>query len=139
MSVEIGTALEIWALIAVNFLGFILGTVVTGISYYAYRSNDRKESLRNATVGFGLLTLGTAVEPAYQLGVEGTHVLVTEQNIWLQVLEGSVFSLGFLVLFFSIFRYGSRVNRHSIAVTEVEEGFLSDSREMSNDNQNDAS
>jgi hypothetical protein len=114
-------ALDVWLLIAVNFLGFILGTIVTGISYYAYVTGEKKTALRNATVGFGLLTAGLAVEPAYQIGIEGSHVLASEQNVTLQFVEGVLFSLGFLVLFFSIYRYGSRSERRRITVNAVDD------------------
>lgn len=116
--------LEVWLLIAVNFFGFFLGAVITGVSYLAYRSSGRDTSLRNVTVGFGLITLGTAVEPLYQLGIAGTHVLASDQNIGLQILEGTVISLGFLLLFFSIYRYSSRSRRRTITVSGVDDGLF---------------
>lgn len=119
--IEIDSTIEIWLLVALNFLGFILGLVITSVSYYAYRSGDRKRSLRNATVGFGLLTLGTAIEPAYQLGVKRTHVLASEQNVTLQVLEGLLLSLGFLILFLSIYKYSSRSSRRTMTIKGIDE------------------
>lgn len=116
-----GHDLGIWLLVAVNFLGFILGTIITSISYYAYRSGDRNSSLRNAIIGFGFLTLGTAIEPLYQLSIQRTHILASEQNITLQVIEGVVLSLGFLILFFSIYRYSSGSTRETITVNGVDE------------------
>lgn len=121
MSALVGNAPEIWLLVAVNFLGFILGTVITCLSYYAYRSVGRKTSLRNATIGFGLLTVGTATEPLYQLGIERTHILASEQNVTLQLIEGLVFSFGFMILFFSIYTYGSRSRRRTITVSGVDD------------------
>lgn len=126
LSNGVGNAPEVWALIAVNFLGFFLGTIMTGLSYYAYRSGERKTSLRNATVGFGLLTAGIAVEPIYQLSVEGTHVLASDQNITLQLIEGGIISLGFLVLFFSIYRYSSRSQRRTVTVSGVDDDLFED-------------
>ena len=126
MSSEIAEALEVWALIAVNFLGFFLGAIITGLSYYAYRSGERNTSLRNSTIGFGMLTLGIAIEPVYQLGIEGTHVLASDQNITLQLIEGTVISLGLLVLFFSIYRYSSRSRRQTVTVNGVDDGLFED-------------
>lgn len=107
----IASTAKVWILLLVNFLGVLLGIVITGLSYVAYRSNDQKKALRNATIGFGLLTAGTAVEPVYQLGIVGTHVLASEQNVPLQILEASMISTGFLVLFFSIYKYRARSQR----------------------------
>lgn len=119
-------AVEVWALLAVNFLGFILGTVVTGISYYTYRSTAARPSLKLATIGFALLTLATAIEPTYQIVIERTYVLVSEQVVWLKVFEGTVFALGFLVLFYSIVRYRPRRERHSVAIEGVDDDLFDD-------------
>lgn len=121
MSSEIVDVLQVWALIAVNFLGFFLGAIITGVSYCAYRSSERKTSLRNVTIGFGLLTLGIAIEPVYQVGVEGTHVLASDQNITLQLIEGAVISIGLLVLFFSIYRYSTRSHRQTVTINGVDD------------------
>ena len=121
MSGHMDSMLEVWLLIAVNFFAFFLGVVITGVSYVAYRSHGRTTSLRNATVGFGLITFGTAIEPIYQLGVAGTHVLASNQNISLQIIEGTVISLGFLLLFFSIYRYRARSRRQTITVSGVDD------------------
>lgn len=126
MSSAIAEALEVWALIAVNFLGFFLGAIITGLSYYAYRGGEKRTSLRNATIGFGLLTLGIAIEPVYQVGVEGTHVLASDQNITLQLIEGAVISMGLLVLFFSIYRYSSRSQRQTVTVNGVDDELFED-------------
>lgn len=126
MSTEIVDALEVWALIAVNFLGFFLGAIITGLSYYAYRSGEKNTSLRNATIGFGMLTLGIAIEPVYQLGVEGTHVLASDQNTTLQLIEGTVISLGLLVLFFSIYRYSARSQRQTVTVNGIDDDLFED-------------
>jgi hypothetical protein len=128
VSIGVAEPLEVWLLIVVNFLGFILGTVITGISYYAYRMGDGKTSLRNATVGFGLITLGVAIEPIYQLGIEGTYVLASEQNVTLQAIEGTILSLGFLVLFFSIYRYRPRSRRQKISVDGVNDELFEESK-----------
>lgn len=114
----------VWVLIVTNFFEFFLGFVITGISYFAYRANRHKTSLRNATAGFGLITIGTAVEPAYQMGIVGTHVLASDQNLGLQIVEGGLVSLGFAVLFFSIYRYSSRSRRQRITLSDLDDEFL---------------
>lgn len=126
MSSGVDGALEVWVLVFVNFLGFFLGTAITGISYIAYRFKNPRPSLRNATIGFGLLTLGTAIEPMYQLGVKGSHVLASGHNLRLQILEGAVISLGFLVLFFSIYRYSARSRRRTITLSGAPDDLLDD-------------
>lgn len=127
MSSHLDTAVEVWALFAVNFLGFLLGALITTLSYLAYRSSDGKTALRNATVGFALLTIGTAVEPIYQLGIERSHVLASDQNIMLQLTEGVVISLGFLVLFFSIYRYSRYSTRQTVTVSGIDDDLFGDS------------
>lgn len=119
-------AVEVWALLAVNFLGFILGAVVTGISYYTYRTAADRPALKLATIGFALLTLATAIEPTYQIVIERTYVLVSEQVVWLKVIEGTVFALGFLILFSSIVRYRPRRERHSVAIDGVDDDLFDD-------------
>lgn len=126
MTGVVAETLKVWALVAVNFLGFFLGAVLTALSFHAYRSGDPNPSLRNATIGFGLLTLGTAVEPIYQVGVEGTHVLASDQNVSLQLIEGTLISVGLLVLFFSIYRYQSASRRRTVTVSGVDDDLFDD-------------
>lgn len=120
MSFDVAHPLEVWLLIAVNFLGFILGTFITSVSYYAYRSSDENTSLRNATVGFGLLTVGTAIEPTYQLWVHGSPVLTNEEYITIQVVEGIVIASGFFILFFSIYKYNSNTSRYKLTTNGID-------------------
>lgn len=120
------TALEVWALIAVNFLGFFLGVVITVISYRTYRARGRKPSLRNATIGFGCLTVGTATAPIYQMGIADAPVYASTQNVPLQILEGTLISLGFLLLFFSVYRYSSRTKRQTITVSGIDNDLFDD-------------
>jgi hypothetical protein len=118
--------LEVWALVAVNFSGVALGTIITGVSYVAYGSHDRDRALVNATIGFALITLGMTMEPLYQLGIRWSHVLASEQNVLLQILEGTVFALGFLILFLSTFRHAHRTERREIFVPGVDDELFED-------------
>jgi len=67
---------ELRTFATVNLLTFVLGFVLIGLSYYAYHDDGGSRSFRNATVGFGLLTLGMAVAPVYQLGIRGVTISV---------------------------------------------------------------
>lgn len=127
MTSHVETGLEIWVLIALNFLGVFLGVVITGISYYAYRTSNRKTSLRRAAIGFGFLTLGIAAEPAYQLGIIGTHTLASDHNLSLQLVEGLLISLGFLTLFSSIYQYGLRYRQQTVTVSGVDDELFDES------------
>lgn len=113
--------LDLWVLIGVNLFEFVLASVITGVSFFAYRSADRKPPLLNATIGFGLITVSTAVEPTYQFVIAGDYTLTTEQSIDLQIAEGVLLSLGLLVLFFSVYRYRSRSRRRTITVEGVDD------------------
>lgn len=113
--------LTVWLLFALKFLGFFLGVFITTLSFHAYRSSDGNTSLRNATLGFGFLTAATVVEPAYQLLIQGSHVLASEQHLGVKVTESTLISLGFLVLFFSIYRYSSRSTRQTITISGVDD------------------
>lgn len=113
--------LDLWVLIGVNLFEFVLASVITGVSFFAYRSTDRKPPLLNATIGFGLITVSTAVEPTYQFVIAGDYTLTTEQSIDLQIAEGVLLSLGLLVLFFSVYRYRSRSRRRTITVEGVDD------------------
>jgi len=117
--------LEVWALVAVNFSGVALGTII-GVSYVAYGSHDRDRALVNARIGFALITLGMTMEPLYQLGIRWSHVLASEQNVLLQILEGTVFALGFLILFLSTFRHAHRTERREIFVPGVDDELFED-------------
>lgn len=124
---ELGDAIELWALVAVNFIGFTLGATMTAVAYYTYRTRDRRPSLRLASLGFALLTVATAIEPAYQLTVERTLVLAAaERVVWLQLLEGALYSLGFLTLFYAILRRRPRRRERTVTIEGVDDGLFDD-------------
>ena len=118
------TPTEIWILIAVNCIGVFLGALTTAVSYLAYRFKNRSSAFRRATLGFGLITLGTACEPVYQLAQTGTHVL--NNNIPLQILEATLIAAVFLLLFFSIYSYQSRTHRYRVTRDRFDDEALDD-------------
>jgi hypothetical protein len=97
---------ELWTFTIANFVTFGLGSILTALSFYAYRTNGRRRSLRDATVGFGFLTLGMVVEPVYQLGFRGDFRLNGRELLALQTIEGVLLSLGLGLLFYSIYVHG---------------------------------
>ncbi|WP_449271540.1 DUF7521 family protein [Haloferax sulfurifontis] len=96
---------EFWTFAIANLVTFVLGSLLTLLSYYAYRQNRHRPSFRNATLGFGLLTLGMLVEPVYQLWLKGDYNLTGRELLALQTIEGVFLGLGFLMLFYSIYRH----------------------------------
>lgn len=107
---------EFWTFAIANLVTFGLGFILTGLSYYAYRANGQHRSFRSATIGFGLLTLGMAVEPAYQVGIRGDYNLGGRELLALQTIEGVLLGVGLGMLFYSIYRHnrgGQRPERHT--------------------------
>lgn len=102
---------ELWTFAIANLLTFGLGVVLTGLSYHAYRVNSYNPSFRRATIGFGLLTLGMVVEPAYQLGIRGDYRLGGRELLALQTIEGVLLGVGLGMLFYSIYRHNRRSER----------------------------
>jgi len=113
---------ELWTFALANLITFTLGLVLTGLSCYAYSTGGRRRSFRNATVGFGLLTLGMAVEPIYQFGVRGDYHLGGRELLALQTVEGLLLAAGLGMLFYSIYWHnrGSR-RSHTVGIESVQE------------------
>lgn len=97
--------LEFWTYVLTNFMMFGFGIVLTCLSYFAYRSGRPRPSLRNATIGFGLLTSGGLVAPAYQLGFRGAYALSGRELLAVQSVEGLFLAAGLGMLFHSVYQY----------------------------------
>lgn len=83
-------------LIGVRVVLLLLGVATTAISFQAYRQ-DRTSYLRNATLGFALITLGVLVEGfLYQL----TDLTLTQVHI----VESVALACGLSVLLLSFLR-----------------------------------
>lgn len=99
--------IEFWTFILTNFMMFTFGLVLSVVSYLAYRGDRSRLSLRNATIGFGLLTIGGLVAPLYQLGVNDAYTLGGRELLVVQSVEGLFLASGLGMLFYSIYRYGT--------------------------------
>lgn len=101
---------EFWTYVIANFTMFGFGVVLTGLSFFAYRADSTRRSLRNATVGFGFLTVGGLVAPVYQLGLKGEYSLSGRELLVVQSVEGLFLAAGLGMLFYSVYHYsdGSR-------------------------------
>ncbi|AXG07152.1 hypothetical protein DU500_12365 [Haloplanus rubicundus] len=79
------------ALVAIRVLLLLIGLATTAISFRAYR-RDRTRYLRDATIGFGFITLGVLIEGfLYQYtGLTLTQVHIAES-------VALVFGLGVLL------------------------------------------
>lgn len=102
---------EFWTYVLTNFMMFGFGITLTGLSFFAYLADRSRVSLRQATIGFGLLTIGGLVAPAYQLGLKGEYTLTGSELLVVQSVEGVFLAAGLGTLFFSVYRY-SNGSRH---------------------------
>lgn len=96
---------ELWMFIASNIVVLGLGGALTVLSYGAYRRNNRKRSFRDATLGFGLITLGSVVEAVYELGIRGSYELGGRELLALHTVEGVFIALGLAAVFYSVHQY----------------------------------
>lgn len=96
--------LEFWAFLVANSVLFAAGGVLTGLSYRAYR-RVREPTLRLASGGFALVTLGGLLELVYQLGIRRDYRLGGRESLALQTVESLVIAAGLAVLFFALSRY----------------------------------
>lgn len=99
--------LEFWTYVLTNFMMFGFGLMLTGLSYFAYRTDKTRFALRNATIGFGLLTIGGLVAPLYQIGYKTQYQLDGRELLAIQSVEGLFLAAGLGMLFYSIYRYSN--------------------------------
>lgn len=99
---------EFWVFALANLIVLGFGSVLTVLSYVAYRSRPAASSFRTAALGFGAITLGGVVEPAYQLGIRGDYHLSGRELLAMQAIEGLLIALGLGLLFYSIRGYRGR-------------------------------
>lgn len=97
---------ELWAFVLANAGLFVVSSVLTGLSYLAYR-RDERPTFKLASVGFGLVVLGGLVEPVYQLVVRGDYNITGSELLLLQTGEGVLIAGGLGVLFYAITRHST--------------------------------
>lgn len=95
---------ELWAYLLSNALVVVLGAVLAGLSVAAYRRSGRR-SFGVAGAGFALVTAGSVVEAAYELGVRQSFALTERELLTLHAVEGIVIALGLAALFYSLRKY----------------------------------
>ncbi|HKJ58894.1 MAG TPA: hypothetical protein VKA37_06675 [Halobacteriales archaeon] len=83
-------------LVAIRLIVLVLGVLITYYSFEAYR-RTRTHYLRNASVGFGIITLGVIIEGIlYEFG--GLDLALVH------VVESVAIGVGFIVLLISLRR-----------------------------------
>lgn len=100
--------LSLSVLLLLNGVVFLFGCLITGLSYLAYRDAASPSAFRWSTLGFGMITLGCVVEPVYQFGFRRDFDIGTTELLRLQALEGVFIALGLILLFASVYGYGTR-------------------------------
>lgn len=80
---------------ALKTITLILGALITFFSYKAYRRTGAKP-LRLLAVGFAIVTIGSLLAGAVDLGLD-----VAEQ--WALVIESGLTALGFAVIVYSLY------------------------------------
>lgn len=98
---------ELWAFVLSNVGLFVVSSLLTSLSYLAYRQSNGHRSYAITTIGFGFVVLGGLVEPVYQLGVGVDYTLEGVQLMLLQTGETVLIAAGLGLLFYAIARHGS--------------------------------
>ena len=95
---------EIWTLTIVRLLLVAFASGFTVVSYLAYR-RERTRPLLGAVVGFVVITFGLLVELVYEIAIKGSFFLTEAEVVRLQLVEGTILVVGFLILLYSINNY----------------------------------
>lgn len=107
--------------VVANVLQFSFGLAITGISYWAYRSNGRKPSLRNATIGFLCITIGGILAPVYEIGIKADYNITAQELLKLQIMEGAVIGIGLALLLFSVYSHSTSRSRETHIEYEIQD------------------
>lgn len=95
---------EFWAFLVANSLLFVAGGTLTGLSYRAYLRVHQR-TLRLASGGFALITIGGLLELLYQLGIRQDYHLGGRESLALQTIESLVITAGLFVIFYALSKY----------------------------------
>lgn len=125
---------ELWTFVLANVGLLIVSRVLTGLSYLAYRRNDRQSSYKFASIGFGLVVLGGLIEPLYQLVVRGDYNITGGELLLLQTGEGLLIASGLALLFYAITRHTTVPSGADVERTGATQDFTYTVEAMENDN-----
>lgn len=92
---------EFWIFLVTNSLLFVSGGVLTVLSFRAYL-RVRRDTLRFASAGFGLVTIGGLLDLIYQLFIRGDYHLGGRELLGLQAVESLTITVGLVVIFWSV-------------------------------------
>lgn len=85
-----------------NLLVLGVGGVLTALSFAAFRRSSRNAAFRSAAAGFFLITLGTLIDPIYELGTRGIYHLSRSELLLLHSFKGLLIAAGLGGLFYSL-------------------------------------
>lgn len=99
---------EFWVFIAANLLVLGVGAGMASLSVRAYRRTG-KPSLRYASVGFALITVGAVSDAVYDLGIRATRFtrlydISGRELLLLYAAQAVLLGLGLAALFYSLRR-----------------------------------
>lgn len=97
---------ELWTFVLANTGLFLVSSLLTTLSFVAYRQSGGRWSYLLATAGFGFVILGGLVEPLYQLVVAGDYDVSGAELLWLQAGEGVLIAIGLGLLYVAITNHG---------------------------------
>lgn len=97
-------AIALLFVLFMNLLVFLFGCAITGVSYLAYRSSNGRKSFLRSTIGFGLITLGCIVEPAF-VAIYRDWSISGQELLQLQAIESTLIAVGLGFLFVSIYNH----------------------------------
>jgi hypothetical protein len=95
---------ELWAFLLVNSVLLVAGSVLTALSYRAYRRMG-EPTLRLASIGFALVTIGGLLDLGYQFGYRQDYHLGGRELLSLQTVESLTIAAGLVVIFYALTRY----------------------------------
>ncbi|QLG27202.1 hypothetical protein HUG10_06445 [Halorarum halophilum] len=105
-----------------NVLQFSVGIGITGLSYLAYRSSGGRPAFRNSTLGFLLITIGGVLAPVYQIWIKGDYSVSGRELLELQIMEGTLITIGLALLLYSIYSFNAGFKRVSADVYDFGDG-----------------
>lgn len=95
---------KIGLFIGLNILVFLIGAILTAISYGAYRRTHNRDLLF-AMGGFLSITLGSIIEVSYEFGLKGSYELLGDELLTIQSIESILIGLGLAGLVYSLRQY----------------------------------